>query len=295
MRPRTRTAATRLDQFLADLTVVIVLYRRPLAASPTFHSLDGDLLAARSTARPRLLVYDNSPVAGPFPDGVTERWRLWHCHDPSNPGVSAAYRAGATLAAARAGEWLLFLDQDTELPRGALAAYARAVVDHPGEHLFAPVLRAGPAIVSPCAYHFPFGRALASMRLGVQPLRGISLLNSGLCVRRAIYDAVGGHDPRIPLDFSDHELVARLAARCSSYVLLRVELRHGLSAREAQPVPARLARFGAYCAGALRTPRSRRGRLRARAFVVARGAVLAWRWRHVGFLTAALRYAFHRE
>lgn len=286
--PAARTEpGARAARFAADVLAVIVLYGRTLADAPTFRSLDAAL--AHGGARLSLLVYDNSADASPLPDLDRRRWDVHAVHDPSNPGVSAAYRAGARLAASLGKRWLLCLDQDTEIPAGALDAYAGAVEGHPDEVLFAPVLVAGGAVVSPCAYRALRGRSIPPLPPGVHALDGRSVLNSGMCVRLSAYEEAGGHDAAIPLDFSDHELVARLRRRHPRFVVVGTTLGHGLSATEPTSSDGARRRFVAYRRGAARLGGGALARLGVRLHVAARGALLAARWRDPGFLVAAVR------
>ncbi len=287
-------AGSVLEQFLDDVIIVVVLFGRAMADSSTCVTIDADLRSSRTSAVPTLFIQDNSPVVAPSDPELATRWDVHHRHDPANPGVSAAYRAGAACAIELGRRWLLFFDQDTEVPSGTLRAYAQAVAANPREVTFAPALWAGAQLVSPCAFRFLVGRGFTSPRAGVHSLDGTSLLNSGLCVARDAYLAIGGHDPQIPLDFSDHELVARLRERYPTFVLLPVAFRHGLSAHERQSTSRRLQRFGSYAVGARRTPRGAAGRIVARGVVIARGVLLAWRWRHLAFLAAGLRYGLRR-
>lgn len=272
--------------FAHDTLAVVVLYGRGLGDSPTFRTLDASLddTGGRMTA----LVYDNSPAAAPLPLVDASRWELYYTHDSSNPGVSTAYRAGADLAARLGKHWLLFLDQDTVLPVSAVGDYGTATAAYPTEVLLAPTLVSHGRVVSPCLLRGLRGRPQPAPASGRHMLAGVSVLNSGMCVALTAYRAAGGHDPAIPLDFSDHEFVARLRRVCDSYVALGTPFVHGLSANESPSVADQLVRFRAYCRGAVRTQRGPISGLAAQAYVVGRGAVLAWRGRRWAFVRIAL-------
>lgn len=270
------------------MLAVLVLYGRRLEDSTTFRSLGASLTAAG--AELDLLVIDHSASAGGWdPDAAESPWRVRYRHQPSNPGVSAAYLDGARMAAKLGKRWLLCLDQDTAFDPGAAAAYATAMRAHPDVRLFAPALRAGGRVVSPCRYRGWRGTPLAQIEPGLHPFLSLSVLNSGMCVDLAAYRAAGGHDPGIPLDFSDHEFISRFATHHRRFVVVDTAARHGLSAVETQGIDARLARFDAFCVGALRATRTPRERAGVIPIALVRAAKLAFRNRHPGFFMTLLR------
>jgi rhamnosyltransferase len=278
---------TRDNPTVADFTrealAVLVLYGRTLPESVTFRSLGEGLL--RLGERLDLLVYDNSAVATP-PDPAAG-WQIEYRHDPSNPGVSRAYLEGAHVAVARGKRWLLLLDQDTSFPPEAITVYADARRRYPAEVLFAPVLRDGARIVSPCAYRFPRGSPLGSIPAGPQDLAGKSVLNSGMCISVAAYLEVGGHDTRIALDFSDHEFIDRFKRRYPRACILPLECRHGFSGALRSGVEADLQRFRFFCRGLRYASPGGVGSVGGTAMIVGRACRLAVRHRHPGFLRIA--------
>lgn len=273
---------------MRGVLAVLVLYGRRLEDSTTFRSLGASLTAAG--AELDLLVIDHSASAGGWaPSAAESPWRVQYRHHPSNPGVSAAYLDGARMAAKLGKPWLLCLDQDTAFDPGAAAAYATAMRAHPDVRLFAPALRAGGRVVSPCSYRGWRGTPLEQIRPGLHPFRSLSVLNSGMCVDLASYRAAGGHDPGIPLDFSDHEFISRFATHHRSFVVVDTVARHGLSAVEAHGIEARLARFDAFCVGAVHASRNRRERARVTPVALGRAVMLALRHRRPGFIGTFLR------
>jgi hypothetical protein len=269
--------------FAREVLAVLVLYGRALAESVTFRSLEEGL--RRLGQRLDLLVYDNSAIAS-RPDPAAG-WQIEYRHDPSNPGVSRAYLEGARVAVARGKRWMLLLDQDTCFPPEAITVYADALRRYPTEVLFAPVLRAGARIVSPCAYRFPRGMPLRTTPTGLQSLAGKSVLNSGMCISVAAYLDVGGHDPRIGLDFSDHEFIDRFKRRHERVRILPVECRHGFSGELRSGVDAELQRFRFFCRGVRYASPGGLQSARGAAMVVGRACRLALRHRHLEFLRIA--------
>jgi rhamnosyltransferase len=270
--------------FAREALAVLVLYGRKLGEAVTFRSLEEGV--RQHGERLDLLVYDNSPAASP-PDPAAG-WQIEYRHDPSNPGVSRAYLEGARLAAERGKRWLLLLDQDTCFPSEAITLYADAVRRYPTEVLFAPVLRAGARIVSPCAYRFPRGMPLRTTPTGLQNLAGKSVLNSGMCISVAAYLDVGGHDPRIGLDFSDHEFIDRFKGRHERARILPLECQHGFSGEQRSSVDAGLERFRFFCRGVQYASRGGWQSALGTSMAVGRACRLAVRHRHPGFLWIAV-------
>jgi rhamnosyltransferase len=271
-----------------------VLYCESLEDSPTFRSLSPSV---RELAAPiPLLVYDNSPApvgrvdAGPYPG-----WTIRYVHDPSNPGVSRAYQEGARWAAEQSKRWLLFLDQDTSFPRDWLQRYLAAVRRYPEVRLFAPVLRSGERVLSPCRYRLKRGSPLHRLEFGEQSLARVSLLNSGMWVALEDYLAVGGHDLRVALDFSDHEFIDRFRLRHERFVLIDAECLHDFFGTTQQSTASQLHRFRSYCRGARGASRSLLDRMLTAAVVGARAVLLCYRHRSLGFLGIAARSLWDRE
>lgn len=271
-----------------QLLAVLVLYNRRLEESETFRSLTSAL--AHCGAVLDLAVYDNSTHDAGW-DGRAEHssWRIHYIRDASNPGVSAAYLAGARIARQLKKQWLLLLDQDTRFDENALDTYFAAMRAHPDVRLFAPILQAGARTVSPCRYRLFRGRSPRRVEPGLARFGPLSVLNSGMCVDVAAYFAAGAHNPAIPLDFSDHDFVGRFARREPTFVIVNTTARHALSAGEAASVSNRLRRFDAYCVGAGNLPNRGTGRVLLRMVAFGRAVRLAVTCRDSRFLRTFFR------
>jgi GT2 family glycosyltransferase len=269
-----------------SLFAVLVLYQQSLEQSATFQSLTA---AVRRLPGPlSLLVYDNSPTplghprAGSYPG-----WDIQYVHDPSNPGISQAYLTGARMAARRSKQWLLLLDQDTRFAPDALARYIGTIRQHPEVRLFAPILKSGERVLSPCLYRFKLGFPAPRVHPGAQSLTGLSVLNSGMCVSVQDYLAVGGHDVRIALDFADHEFIERFKQRYDTFVVVDTECSHDFFRVTTLSTASHLARFEFYCRGAKYASKGLMDGILTVGVVGARACVLSVRHRSLGFLRVA--------
>jgi len=270
-----------LHDFLAEILAVMVLYRRSPADATTLQTLESALVT--SGAFLDLFIHDNSPGAQPV-DAVAAPFCIEYFHDPSNPGVARAYNRGAQHAREQGKKWLLLLDQDTSFPADALQRYADAVAAKPGISLFAPRLFADGVLCSPCAYFAGIGRHLRSVDAGPMRLKGRGILNSGMLVSLEAFEAIGGFDERIPLDFADHDFCRRFASRFGEAYILDMTCTHGFSDREDAPLASALARFAFFCQGARNSIRSPLDLLTHPLAALVRCLVLSFRYRTVRFL-----------
>lgn len=231
------------------LLAVLVLYNQRLATSKSFLSLFNSQSGVHE--RVHLLVYDNSPIPVGLESelGVADGG-VEYVSDIRNPGVSKAFNVGAHVARRLECTHLLFLDQDTVFPHNALSAYVTAVEAHPDGNLFAPILSSRNKMYSPCRSILNFNIPFARRKTGTLPAKGVSVLNSGMCIRLEAFEEAGGFDESIPLDFADHDFFKRYRSRFKSFVLLDIVCEHGFADNEASDLNPAIARFGLYCRGA---------------------------------------------
>ena len=240
---------SHLNTWADDTLAVVALYQMRPCEAVSVRSFGSSLEALGSSVD--LLIYDNSSTEAPVETRSAAGWRTRYLHDPSNPGVGAAYNAGAALARTLGKRWLLLLDQDTQFPSHAASVYAQSCDEIPC-NLFSPILSHGGAVYSPCHVLHGRGRpAPAAARVpGIQPLAGLHVLNSGLLVQVDLFDRAGGYDSDIRLDFSDFAFLYRVEQETDRICILDLVLDHGLSSHDRDPV--RVAnRFVAYCEGAI--------------------------------------------
>jgi GT2 family glycosyltransferase len=207
------------------MQAVVVLYRLAPGESPALLSLQ----AARNadpqlSACISLLVWDNTPCDLPTPQDLGGQYH----HDPSNPGLAAAYNAALQQAGEQGCQWLLLLDQDTTVTASYLHEALSVATATPADALV-PRLVHGTTVVSPF-----YPAAQGPVRPIAHTLRGISAhplqaFNSGSILRVSAMQALGGFDTAFPLDYLDHATFAALQNKGSRIHVLDAELRHDLS------------------------------------------------------------------
>jgi GT2 family glycosyltransferase len=212
------------------ILAVLVLYQVEASNCLTLVSFFRALDESGLVSQFRLLIYDNSPCRsiGPLASPVP-----FSCiHDPANGGLFGAYNSALQMAEKEGNDWLLLLDQDTEINADYLKKLWRGLGDWAGEQRCAalvPKLLAKNAIISPT-------RVLWGWRLlpvdktftGMAPWE-IAVLNSGTLLRISAVREVGGFNQAFWLDYLDHWLFNRLYSAGYQVFVLDAELSHELS------------------------------------------------------------------
>jgi GT2 family glycosyltransferase len=180
-------------------------------------------------ARIEILVHDNSPKAqvDQFTPGSE---RFDYVHDPSNPGLAAAYNRALAKAKNDQIPWLLTLDQDTAMDENFLLQLLAALESDESEKACAYIpelindgLVLSPQIVGSILYHrIPFGF------FGV-PARPVVAFNSAACMSVSALMAIGGFPKNYWLDYLDHIVFYRLQAAGGRVYVLNSQLAHSLS------------------------------------------------------------------
>ncbi|KWR83310.1 MULTISPECIES: glycosyltransferase [Pseudomonas] len=207
-------------------TIVLVIYKQKLGDSESFRSLmqNQALLATHDVS---LVIHDNSPTPQALPPGeypIAVNYR----HNPSNPGLAAAYNLALRDACEQGHDWLLLLDQDTRLPE----AYFHELTER-ADGLAAdcvclvPRVSDGQRQVSP----MDNSRVRASAE-GIETgyrRQQMTAINSGACWRTTWLDRIGGFNPAFPLDYLDHWAFHRALSDGQQVYVMAAGIRQNLS------------------------------------------------------------------
>ncbi|MCU1323321.1 MAG: glycosyl transferase family 2 [Acidobacteriaceae bacterium] len=187
-----------------SITAVIVLYQLRPADSITFQTLQKAFAAARLTGlRLQVLLYDNTP-GGQDPGALPENVEYFAALQ--NEGLAAAYNWAIERADENASQWLLTLDQDTDLPETFLqhmTAIATQVANTPSVAAIVPQIIGEGRVLSPNRF-----RAGALASWFPRGFRGTSkdatyAFNSASLMRISALRQAGGYSPWFWLDNSD--------------------------------------------------------------------------------------------
>ncbi len=218
-----------------SIYAVIVLYRcLPMESSSLRTLLSAAQQVQAGALKLRILLYDNTPgrVTADYPEGIE------YYSDGSNAGLAAAYNYACSQARKQGFDWLLTLDQDSQLPANFLISAARQLQSlrkQPQVGALVPQIFYGKKILSP--YQLVMGgsraRWLAEGFVGI-PDKAVYALNSGSILCLSALRQAGDYDPRFWLDASDTSVFHRLA-ECGKrvYVAGDIRLEHDFAMKTA--------------------------------------------------------------
>lgn len=194
------------------LLAVIVLYKMQPSESAAFRTLRAAIASLQEgEAEIKILLYDNTPggqAVGVLPDGVQYK------ANPENGALSTACNYALDVAHEEGFEWLLTLNQDTTLPIDFLCKLCDAATFIAPMHDVAgifPTISSNGRVVSPFTLmkYWTFMRHFPNGFVGI-PLENVYAANSASTIKVSALMAIGGFDPRFPLDLIDFDLNYRL-------------------------------------------------------------------------------------
>ena len=271
-----------------EICAIIVLYQCRPADSVTLQSLNQAAEVAELSLP--VYVYDNSPEP-PHWTGFSRLRLAGYHHNPANPGVSAAYNHFAIQSR---HEWLLLLDQDTSFPTDFFQELKG--FDASDDRLILPQLFQGKQLISPHRFSYGYSYSVAELSPGGHRLDKYSALNSGILIRRTLFEEVGGYPTEVCLYFSDQVFMHKLKEHgLSHFRLLRASCEHAMASNDSSDPAAFRQRFLLFVDGARRAlPHFPvLTRLGLRALVLLRGLKLSLRHKQ-GFYLQRARAILHK-
>lgn len=217
----------KIDNILA----ILVLYKTRLEESTTFQSLKKSLEELNLSLE--LLVYDNSPVASmEKPEFTIGGLHITYIHNSENPGLAVAYNAGLQIAIDRKKNWMLLLDQDTEIPNDYIDEITTLKQDE-----FEKVVCVIPKVISSKTmkiispskiFYGGICRPIKNLSSGIINKR-ITSVNSGTLLSVKFISQIGGFIDNFPLDMLDHWYFWEIYKANENIYLLKSSIFHSLS------------------------------------------------------------------
>lgn len=189
-----------------SILCVVVLYGMQVKDSPSFQAIRKQ--AAECNVKIGFYIHDNSAIPDPtLQKGIKD---IEYVYSSQNIGLSAAYNAAALRAKKQNFEWVLLLDQDTQLPNNFLQSYVEAISKNKERYsVFAPKIKElGGAALSPIQRWKK--NQWPNCIEGEVPIKPYLLINSCLCIKTQTYLNCEGYNEKVWLDFSDLQFIQRL-------------------------------------------------------------------------------------
>jgi hypothetical protein len=126
-------------------------------------------------------------------------------------------------------DFLLLLDQDTDLPPNYLHSFVRYVREYPGIHLFVPRVRCNSALRSPGKRFFFKGYSISGLESGVHSGKNWLIINSGMFLSaNYLLKTRFRYDSR--LGFYAVDTYFSIAFfKCNDFVVLDCDISHSLA------------------------------------------------------------------
>jgi len=266
--------------FMHSILPVVVLYNRSYKESIAIETLNQSFEQYSRNQKLTVFVYDNSSA----PQKVLGFGNLEFLYfsDKDNGGVSPAYNHGAKWAGKIGKEWLLLLDQDTQLPEDFFTA-ANVHIKREEFKLYAPILKSNNLIISPCNYYFKKGFPRKEIKTGKLKIKNVNFLNSGLIINVEAFNKINGFNEKIPLYFSDFEFIDRLKKRYPYCFILPVTLHHNLRDLDEKSFESASKTFPFYCDGARASSKNILDFAQFFLITAGRAAILSKRYRTLHF------------
>ncbi len=228
-----------LSNFLDDLLIVVVLYQQKIIDAKSWTSLMTAL-----PARASVFLFDNGEVSQEVPPAI---FNLYYHRSPKNVGVAGAFNAAWHKARQLDKQWILLLDQDTEVSYQLFESFYHSITKFPAIKMFAPILKDKKGVLSPFYFKKGISKRLRKVEEGVFQFENRRVANSGTLVKTMVFDQVNGFDERLPLDYSDIFFQEKISRHNPSFVVVPAQLSHQFSGSENQNFNTSASRFQLFC------------------------------------------------
>lgn len=206
--------------------LIVVLYNMTYSDSPTINSLNKLLTSDFFPEIQKVLIFDNSDQVAQ-PSGLEARFVYQHSQE--NVGLAKAYNY-AIKQRGQKTEWLLTLDQDTQLTNAYLKEMLLKARTLPEKVVaIAPVIMDQQQQISPVRSDTlrPLHKELPQSDQIFSS--DIMVINSGTAIRIDFLLQINGYNEEFPLDYLDHWLSWKIFAEQRQLYNLKTILQHELS------------------------------------------------------------------
>jgi len=208
------------------LIAIVVVYNQNLEKSETLASLNKAVKEGLD-----VIIYDNSTESSKVNLSLFDRLNIRYFHNPSNPGICAAYNFGFNEASKSSKDWMLLLDQDTVLSDNyfdCLSISLKGLDSNIVSIVPNVTSKLRKRILSPLKiYAGGFLRSL-EIKSGIISDRCTAINSASLVNIKFIYD-IGGFNETFKLDMLDYWFYREVYNKGKQVLLLDTEIIHDLS------------------------------------------------------------------
>ena len=211
------------------IAAVVVLYNKKINDSETLNSIN-QIAAKYDFSSYDFIVYDNSIEKQEVPK--TFPLNLRYYHDNLNGGLAAAYNYAYQNCIEKQIQWLLLLDQDTDLSEAYFFEIEDNLMDiFQNEEIVGvlPQIYCNQRKISPVIVkRGGFVKELAGNNEGICnfPVTGI---NSGTLLRVEFIKLIHGFNPVFKLDLLDYWYFHEIYQRHKKVYIMKTQMNHNLS------------------------------------------------------------------
>jgi len=206
------------------LKLLIVTYNAEIELSPVISSALGYGLEPSD-----IYISDNSTLESFKKSNLNfcNENGLVYIDNHGNVGLSVAYNNVILLLRDINYDALIIFDQDTEVPNNYFSSVIQSLIDYPDILIHAPYVESPTVYMSPRI--FKRHRIVRWKAPNSLPQYGLCCINSGLVLRKSLFDIVGVYDPSIFLDYVDHEFFQRVRKMNLAIKIIDVKLNQNFS------------------------------------------------------------------
>lgn len=240
-----------MDISLSNLLLCIVVYEKEVTECETFISLNEVL---SKDAIVDIVIYDNSRLPDNqilFNKASYPQINLHYIHNEKNLGLGVAYNEAGAIATTLEKEFLCIFDQDSDIPKDYFSVALSSISANPSINLFSPIVISNKITISPSSFYFGRSWVKKNIERGVVNTKNHSIINSGSIIRIMEFSRLGGYEPILPLDFSDHYFFYKYKQDNPYFFVMPVYLQHELSTFFDKEYNKVFKRFKIYCEAAV--------------------------------------------
>lgn len=189
----------------------IICFREQYFETVTFQKLVSSYKEANLKDPLNIFIFDNTDLHNwEVPQkNEMDNINVNYEHHPSNPGISFGVNTFSRFAEDKY-DWIVILDQDTDLPSNFVEKYFEFVHSNFYLDIAFPKVYSKQKLISPSFYNYYRTSEIQFLEKEKIELRNITAINSGLLIKNSFLRKFDGYNPELRIDFCDHEFFERI-------------------------------------------------------------------------------------